>query len=128
MKHSSITISADKLSASQKNNYSTNFSVIEPMLEGKRPLRSKRSIKILIDKLMSWLSLGVVYDSFAKKANYYFNTGSVGHGGYLISNNGYSWHHSDSTMNSHYQQWSYVQGDTVIITIDPKKKMIIFEK
>lgn len=128
MKQTSINISEDGLVATQKNNYSTNFVFIEPALEGKRTLRSKRTIKLKIDKLMSWLSVGVAYLSFAKTANYYFNTGSIGHGGYLISNNGYSWHHSDSALNSFYEQWSYVQNDIVIVTVDPKRKMVIFDK
>ncbi len=77
---------------------------------------------------MSWISIGIVYLSFAKKANFYFNTGLVGHGGYLLSNNGYSWHHTDSTLNSFYCQWNFVMGDIVSVTVDPKKKIIIFSQ
>lgn len=128
MKHTSITVSGENNIATQKNNYSTNFIFIEPMLEGKRTLRGKKTIKFHIDKLMSWLSIGVAYASFAKKANYYFNTGAIGHGGYLISNNGYSWHHTDSALNSFYEQWNFVQDDVVSVTIDPKAKKIIFQK
>ena len=124
--HTSIALSPDSLTATQKNNYSTNFAFIEPILQGKKKLNCKKSIKILINKLSSWLSIGVAYLSFAKKNNYYFNTGSVGHGGYMISFNGYTWHHTDSSLNSNYTSFSYNQGDTVIITINPQSSKIIF--
>jgi hypothetical protein len=96
------------------------------MLEGKRSLRNKKTIKFKINKLSSWLSIGVAYLSFAKKASYYFNTGSLGHGGFLISYNGYSWHHTDSAHNSNYVTFSFAQGDTVSVTINPATKKITF--
>eukprot|EP00919_Chromeraceae_sp_WS-2016_P043050 GHVR01102922.1.p1 GENE.GHVR01102922.1~~GHVR01102922.1.p1 ORF type:complete len:107 (+),score=2.50 GHVR01102922.1:781-1101(+) len=98
------------------------------MLEGKHKLRMKKSIRIHIDKVNSWLSVGIAYKSFAEKANYYFNTGSLNHGGYLVSNNGYSWHHTDLSKNSFYCQWTFKQGDTILITVDPKNKIINFVK
>ena len=98
------------------------------MLDGKKILRTKRTIKFQINKLSSWLSLGVCYHSFAKKANYYFNTGSIGHGGFLISYNGYSWHHTDTSLNSNVVAFNFAQGDTIVITINPSTKKILFEK
>ena len=66
---------------------------------------------------MSWISLGVGYLNYVKKSNYYFNTGSTGHGGFLISNNGYTWHHSDSSFNSYYASWDFTEGDVVTVTV-----------
>jgi len=66
--------------------------------------------------------------SFAKKANFYFNTGSIGHGGFLLSYNGYSWHHTDSSLNSNYVTFNFAQGDTVSLTINPATKKLIYER
>lgn len=98
------------------------------MLEGKRSLQCKRTIKFMINKITSWLSLGVAYLSFGEKANYYFNTGSVGHGAYMVSYNSYTWHHTDPNLNSAYVTFSFAQGDTVSVTINPSTSRIIFER
>jgi hypothetical protein len=52
----------------------------------------------------------------------------VGHGGYTLSNDGYSWHNVDSSLNSHYHGWNFTQGDIVIMTFDPKAKTIKYSK
>jgi hypothetical protein len=79
--------------------------------------------------LQSWLSVGAAYLSFAHKNNFYFNTGSIGHGGYMVSYNSYSWHHTQSNLNSNYiHPFAYNQGDIVSITINPASQKIIFEK
>jgi hypothetical protein len=127
-KHTSITISGDGMTATQNNNYSTNFAFIEPAVEGRKNLRSKRTMRFYINKLSSWLSVGVAYVGIARKANFYFNTGSLGHGGFLLSYNGYSWHNSDSSLNSNYVTFNYTQGDTLTVTINPSSHTITYEK
>jgi|LakMenEpi03Aug12_release.lakeMendotaPanAssembly.Ray.scaffolds.fasta_scaffold123066_1 hypothetical protein len=77
---------------------------------------------------MSWICIGICYKNIIQAANYYFNTDDCGHGAFLISNDGYSWHHTDSTLQSFYHQWNFVQGDVLILTIDPKKKVLKYEK
>jgi len=76
---------------------------------------NKKSVKIKIDKLMSWICIGICYKNIIQAANYYFNTDECGHGAFMISNDGYSWHHTDSTLQSFYHQWSFVQGDVIIM-------------
>lgn len=63
-----------------------------------------------------------------KNATYYFNTDDIGHGCFLLTNDGYSWHDSDNAVNSQIQNVSFQTGDTVILTLDSKKKVLIFEK
>ncbi len=98
------------------------------MICGKKKTLSKKSVKIKIDKLNSWINLGVCVKSKAQSTSYYFNTEDIGHGGYTISNDGYSWHNTDSASNSFYHGWGFVQGDVVTMVYDPKSKSIKYSK
>jgi hypothetical protein len=71
--HTSIKIN-DKLTAKQEHNYSSNFALIEPMVMGKKKTMEKKSVKIKIDKLNSWINLGICIKSKAISSNYYLNT------------------------------------------------------
>ncbi len=47
----------------------------------------------------------------------------------MVSYNSYSWHHTQSNLNSNYiHPFAYNQGDIVSITINPASQKIIFEK
>lgn len=75
---------------------------------------------------MSWIGLGICNKQHVKNASYYFNTDDIGHGSYLMTNDGYSWHHTDSSINSQIQNVLFQTNDVVIMTFDPKKKTIKF--
>lgn len=127
LKHTAIKIT-DKITAKQEHNYSSNFALIEPMICGKKKTMDKKTVKIKIDKLNSWVNLGVCVKSKVVSANYYFNTEDIGHGAYTISNDGYSWHNTETSSNSYYHGWSFNQGDIVTMTFDPKTKSIKYSK
>lgn len=74
------------------------------------------------------MNLGVCVKSKVIASTYYFNTEDIGHGAYTISNDGYSWHNTDSASNSHYHGWGFVQGDVVTMVYDPKTKTIKYSK
>ena len=76
----------------------------------------------------SWIALGICHGNLAKSANYYFNTATVGHGAYMVSNDGYSWHHGVSTLNSFYNSWGFDVGDVVKMVVNLKTKMIKWTK
>jgi hypothetical protein len=98
------------------------------MICGKKKTMDKKTVKIKIDKLNSWVNLGVCVKSKVVSANYYFNTEDIGHGAYTISNDGYSWHNTETSSNSYYHGWSFNQGDIVTMTFDPKTKSIKYSK
>lgn len=127
-KHTSHTISNGGKLIVQKNNYNTNFALVEPPVEtGKKSVKCK-TITFRIVKLMSWITLGVCHEKIAKAAAYYFNTASVGHGAYVVSHDGYSWHNTVSSLNSFFNNWTYQQGDTVSVTWNPKAKTLRYVK
>jgi hypothetical protein len=66
-----------------------------------------KTINIKINRLTSWISVGVCFGNIVKNNKYYFNTGSTGHGAYVISNDGYTWHHSNYSLNSFYNGWNF---------------------
>jgi hypothetical protein len=72
--------------------------------------------------------VGAAYLSFGTKGNYFFSTGAVGHGAYMLSYNGYSWHHSNSDLNSINVPFTYAQNDVVSVTIQPALGKIVFER
>jgi hypothetical protein len=112
----------------QKNNYNTNFALIEPPVEtGKKSFKCK-SISIKIVRLTSWITIGVCHEKIAKTAAFYFNTASVGHGAYVVSHDGYSWHHTVSSLNSYFNNWTYQQGDIVTVVWNPKTKTLRYTK
>lgn len=49
---------------------------------------------IKIVKFAGWIGVGISLKNIITKANFAFNYSSIGHGSYMISNNGYSWSHS----------------------------------
>lgn len=126
-KHSSHTIT-NKKQIVQKHNYNTNFALIEPPLEGKKKSFKAKTISIKIVRLTSWITIGVCHEKIAKDASFYFNTGSTGHGAYVISNDGYSWHHTTSSLNSYYNNWMFQQNDVVTVVWDPKAKLLKYSK
>jgi hypothetical protein len=48
------------------------------------------------------MSIGIAYKSIVKKNNFTLNTSDIGHGVVMLSFQGYSFHHSDTAMNSYY--------------------------
>lgn len=98
------------------------------MVYGKKKTLDKKIVKIKLDKLNSWVNIGICIKSKVVASNYYFNTEETGHGAYTISNDGYSWHNVESSTNSHYHGFSFNQGETVIMTFDPKAKKIKYSK
>jgi hypothetical protein len=72
--------------------------------------------------------VGICHEKIVSNSNYYFNTGTIGHGAYVISNDGYSWHHSSSSMNAFVNNWTFNQGDVVHICWDPQSKLIKYTK
>lgn len=56
----------------------------------------KRKVKwgIKINCLSGWIGLGICLKQVVSNCQFKFNSGSTGHGSYMISFNGYSWSHS----------------------------------
>lgn len=122
-------LSADYLTATQGNNYNNYVALVEPAIEGKRRLRGKRSIRFLIAKPSSWLSVGAAYARPIQRANFELETSNTGHGAYVISFQGYSFHSDSSEMNSYYHSsFSFKEGDIVRVTVHASSERILFEK
>lgn len=127
-KHTGIKLSADGLTATQDNNYTNNIAIIEPAIEGKRRLTGKRSIRLRVSRPSSWLSLGAAYIDPLRKANFELNTSNTGHGAYMLSFNGYSFHNDDPAFNSYYHPFSFADGDVLTVTVFASEQRILFEK
>lgn len=59
-KHTAITIT-NELKAHQVHNYSSNIAMVMPVAENKKNALKKKTIKFKIDKLMSWIGIGICY-------------------------------------------------------------------
>lgn len=79
-------------------------------------------------KFVGWVGVGICLKNVITKANYYFNYSATGHGSYMISNNGYSWSHSDSTFNSAHKTFNFSVGDIVYVEYDKLAKKLRFRK
>jgi hypothetical protein len=51
---------------------------------------------VKVVKFTGWIGIGICLKNIISKANFFFNYSNIGHGSYMISNNGYSWSHSAS--------------------------------
>lgn len=74
---------------------------------------------IKIVKISGWVGIGISLKNTLIKANYHFNYTNIGHGSYLISNNGYSWSHSNKDFNSAYKSFPFAVGDIVYLEYNP---------
>lgn len=83
---------------------------------------------IKVIKFVGWIGVGICLKKIISNANYFFNYSTVGHGSYMISNNGYSWSHSATDFNSAHKSFNYAQGDIVYIEYDRKNKKLRFRK
>jgi hypothetical protein len=116
-----VQLSNQGMTATQSNSYNTNIVLIEPLIEGKRRLRDKRSIILKIGKCLSWLSIGVIYADIIRKNNFQLNTSNIDHGAYLASYQGYCFHSDDAELNSQMQSFTFKQEDEIKITVNGKK-------
>lgn len=83
---------------------------------------------IKVIKFVGWIGVGICLKNVITKANFFFNYTTVGHGSYMISNNGYSWSHSLLQFNSAHKTFHYAQNDIVYIEYDKKAKKLRFTK
>lgn len=84
------------------------MAIIEPIVSSKCKFKGKKSIKIKVHKPSSYMSIGVAYLSVVKKNSFVLDTGDIGHGAYVLSYQGYSFHHSDPDLNSYYHSFVFV--------------------
>lgn len=89
LKGSSITINDDGKVAKQSFTNATRFALIEELMGVK-----ERTIIFKITTLANWIGLGVCLKDRILAVNYAFKYEQLGHGSYLLSNNGYTWSHS----------------------------------
>lgn len=104
-----------------------NLALIEPAILKRGKLKSKKSIKLCINKHISWLSIGVAYLKIVQAKAFNFSSGSHGHGAFMACFNGYTWHHSDPELNSGFSSFNYKQGDIVTVSVLPSNK-VVFER
>jgi hypothetical protein len=75
-----------------------------------------------INKLVGWIGVGLALKNVVIKNKYKFNHGTIGHGMYMLSGNGYTWSHSEPENNSKFQSFSFIAGDTIILDYNPLTK------
>ena len=83
---------------------------------------------IKIIKFVGWIGVGMSLKNVITKANFMFNYSSIGHGSYMISNNGYSWSHSAPEFNSAHKTFPYTVNDIVYMEYDKINKKLRFRK
>ena len=84
--------------------------------------------KVKIEKLASWIGVGVSHLDSVKSANFDFSYTNAGHGNYLVSSNGYSWNGYKMEFNSKHETFQYKTGDIIEIAYDPVQSKITFSK
>lgn len=101
--------------------------MLEPSLSESNLTKITWGIKII--KFVGWIGVGICLKNIIQKANFYFNYNSIGHGSYMISQNGYSWSHSVAECNSvHKTTLHFAVGDTIYMEYDAKSKKLRFQK
>jgi hypothetical protein len=70
-------------------------------------------VKVL--KFAGWIGVGISLKNVVKQANFYFNYNTIGHGSYMISNNGYSWSHSSVNFHSTNKAFPFKLGDIIYL-------------
>ena len=85
------------------------------------------NVEFRIKKVQGWVGVGICLKKEIIKANYKFNYTKTFHGSYLVSANGYSWSHSETSYNSSYKGFTYTAGDLVSVVYDPDEKNVRFE-
>jgi len=83
-------------------------------------------IKVL--KFVGWIGVGMCLKNVISKANFFFNYTTIGHGSYMISNNGYSWSHSATEFNSAHKTFHYGPNDIIYLEYDRIAKKLRFRK
>lgn len=79
----------------------------------------KFSWSIRIEKLVSWIGVGVCFKNKIKDLNFQFSYQALGHGSFMVSSNGYAWSSSSTIDNGVMKGWSFVMGDIITIEFDP---------
>ena len=98
----------------------TLLALIEPCIT------RKASIRLRMDGIKGWVSVGVAIRRRVEDTSYRFESNS-NHGTYQISYDGYCWS-EDSSANEQYISWYYNEGDIITVSVDPKKKELVFQK
>ena len=85
-----------------------------------------RKIKFKVTHLKNWIGVGVCLKSKIVSVSYQFKCTQstmldevLGHGSYLLSNNGYTWSHSSSEDNIHSCLFTFKQDDVVEVVLEP---------
>lgn len=96
-------------------------------MASKRKAKGKKSLRFKIGKVGSWMCIGVAYLGLARSKSFVLSTGDLGHGAYVLSYQGYSFHSSDVEMNSYYHSITYTEGDIVTVTVNTIARSVRFE-
>ena len=88
--------------------------------------QKNRKITFKVVNLKNWVGVGVCLKDKISAINYAFKCNcccnkdeSLGHGSFLLSNNGYTWSHSNSEDNIHSCLFTFKQDNTVEVTLSP---------
>lgn len=79
-----------------------------------------RKIKFKVKTLKNWVGIGVCLKNKIEGVNYFFKCKNsiyldeaMGHGSFLLSNNGYTWSHCFPEDNIHASLFTFKQDSTV---------------
>lgn len=118
---SHVTLNDKRTIATQTHTQSGRFVLIE---EGMGI--QNRKIKFKVTNLKNWIGVGVCLKNKIAAVNYQFkcmpftmSDEVLGHGSFLLSNNGYTWSHSASEDNIHSCLFTFKQDDLVEVTLEP---------
>ena len=73
----------------------------------------------------NWLAVGLCHKKTVEAKKYVFGNGS-GHGGYLITSNGLSWHTSDQMMNNRNFSFPFGVGDEVTCIVNFETSSVLY--
>ena len=111
-----------------KTGYTYRIALLDPPIHKEGCKSSlKKTCTFRVNKINSMVGVGVVFRNKSESAAYLFSAYSD-HGCYFIANNGYTYNEVEPNYNSQVKNWTYLVDELIKVTIDPKKKVIVFCK
>jgi hypothetical protein len=112
LKAPSIVLSDDFLSAEQgvkKDSRIERLVLVEPALV----IGEEKQLTFRVKAIASWVAVGIVVKADILKHGYQFQSKGLGHGCYMLSNNGYCWSSYQSHQNGANVKCPFEKEDVV---------------
>ena len=84
------------------------FAILNPALNSKGIKKRVFAFKIKEVSTSNWIAVGICHAKIITDKTFNFTFSTLGHGAYMISSNGGTWSHHDSTANNLVKAFNFV--------------------